>query len=348
MSHLALVLPYGLPPAELAADLLRELDAPALALLVARAKREPVHPIDDFQRALPHEIWLTQTLARAEAGASSPPIAAALMQSLGLQPQPGIWFVLQPVHIHIARDHLVLTDPRRLELQESESRALFSVAEPLFAETGKPLLYGDAGTWFVQADDWAELLTATPDAAGGRNIDLWMPKGKGERDWRKLQNEVQMHWFDHRLNGEREARGLKPVNSIWLWGAQRAGQAASRSEYGTAFNLHGWLRAFGQFVAAEKPAADARAALAAGPQNGLVVVDALLEPALANDWGLWLQLLQALETEWFAPLLAALKDGALDQLSLIASNDAALAYFSASRGSLKKFWIKPSLAPLSR
>src|SRR5258707_13045446 len=32
----------------------------------------------------------------------------------------------------------------------------------------------------------------------------------------KLQNEVQMAWFEHPVNEAREARGLPAVNSIWF------------------------------------------------------------------------------------------------------------------------------------
>ena len=32
----------------------------------------------------------------------------------------------------------------------------------------------------------------------------------------KLQNEVQMAWFQHPVNEAREARGLPAVNSIWF------------------------------------------------------------------------------------------------------------------------------------
>src|SRR5687767_7350151 len=37
MSHLDILLPFGLPPAHLAPDLLRELKTPALATLIAKA-----------------------------------------------------------------------------------------------------------------------------------------------------------------------------------------------------------------------------------------------------------------------------------------------------------------------
>ena len=77
-----------------------------------------------------------------------------------------------------------------------------------------------------------------------------------------------------------------------------------------------------------------------------LLLDALLEPALANDWSQWLAAFHELETAWFAPLLAALKEGKINRLSLVTTDHARISAFTANRHSLRKFWIKPSLAPL--
>jgi hypothetical protein len=352
MHHLTILLPFGLPPAEMSADLIRELKTPALATLLARAKSEPGASrneiFEDFSRALPHEIWLAREFGMADQleKCGSPPIASALMQSYDLQQGSGFWFILQPVHIHVARDHLVLTDPRQLALADQEARILFDIAQPLFAETGKSLLYGDAGTWFVRADDWSGLQTSTPDATGGHNIDIWMAKGAHERDWRKLQNEVQMHWFDHPANAAREARGLKPVNSIWIWGGTPAPDTPVPSRYTDAFNLHGADCAYEQFVARHGNAEKLSDLLAAKPEHALVMLDNLLEAALANDWARWLSGMHALEENWFVPSLAALKSGAIDRISLVLTHDTRIARFAITKSSLRKFWVKPTLTPL--
>jgi hypothetical protein len=353
MPQLTILLPFGLPPAEMSADLLRELKTSALATLLARAKSDTTffrsETFDTFYRALPHELWLAREFGidnRLDHG-GSPPLASALLRSYGLAPEPGTWFILQPAHIHIARDHLVLTDPRQLAIREDEARPLFDIAQSLFAETGRPLLYGDAATWFVRADDWAELQTSTPDAAGGHNIDIWMPRGVGERDWRKVQNEVQMHWFDHRVNTEREARGVKPVNSLWIWGGAPAAFEPTQSDYTDVFNLSGPAAAFGQFATRTSHASNALELLDAKPERALAVLDNLLEAALSNDWSRWLDAMHALEHDWFEPLLAALKSNAIDRLSLVFTNDTRISRFTVTKSSLRKFWAKPTLAALS-
>ncbi len=349
MSHLDILLPFSLPPPEMAADLLPALQTPAFSTLIARAKPRRRETLDAFSRALPHETWLARQFGledRLHAN-SSPAVTPAMMQAFGLTPDAGVWFMLHPVHLHIARDHLVLTNQRQLIISEQESRDLFDAAKPLFDEAGKALLYGDAHTWFVRADAWNALRTATPDAASGHNIDIWMPQGAGERDWRKLQNEVQMHWHAHRVNDERESRNLKPVNSVWLWGGAPATMAAPPTSYKEAINLPGWVKAFGQFATRTVQDFTAADVIALQPERGLLVIDALIEPALGGDWSAWLERFHALETAWFEPLSAALKAGKIDQLSLIMTHSTDLSEMIAGKQSLRKFWIKPSLAKLA-
>lgn len=352
MSHLDILLPLAFPPAPLSSDLLKELRLPALAMLIARCTSPRAQCVpedfDGFHRALPHEIWLSHQfrLQQTDQDNGSPPIATALMREFGIEAGAGFWFILQPVHIHVARDHLVLTDPRQLMLEESQARILFDVAKPLFDEVGMDLIYGNPDTWFVRADDWAELQTATPDAASGHNIDIWMPKGPTERSWRKIQNEVQMHWHDHPVNQEREMHRLKPVNSLWLWGGASVATRPEHAPYKMAFGLCGWTKAFRQCVPRYAQASTAIEVLAAAPESGLVLLDALIEPALSEDWSRWLDQMHELETRWFAPLLNALKLGTIEQLSLVLTHHSRLTCFTSTRSSLRKFWIKPSLAAL--
>src|SRR5947209_3284233 len=58
MSHLEIILPFAIPPAPFASDLLRELRLPALSTLVGKSTKPRPHRIDDFARYLPHELLL--------------------------------------------------------------------------------------------------------------------------------------------------------------------------------------------------------------------------------------------------------------------------------------------------
>jgi hypothetical protein len=335
MSHFDILLPFGLPSPEMAPDLLRALNTPALSMLVARAKTPVCRAFDPFSRTLPHESWLAGELGltRRLVADSSPALAVSRMRDLHLAPDDGIWFLLQPGHIHIARDHLVLTDLRSTPLSEQESRALFDAAQPLFQEAGKTLQYGSADSWFVRADDWRSLRTATPDAACGRPIDIWLPTGEGERAWRKLANDVQMEWHEHAVNTARAEQSLPPVNSLWLWGGADAGSDIAAKSYAHSAALSGANDTVSMLMSTL-------------PDPRLLVLDNLSEAALAEDWGSWLERMHALEEKWFAPLLSALQAGKIRQLKLIVGHSEQLREFTVNKHALLKFWAKPSLARL--
>ncbi|MFT5645209.1 MAG: hypothetical protein ACI83P_002776, partial [Janthinobacterium sp.] len=225
MNQLTLVLPFALPAPELATDLLRAMQAPALAALLSRTSSHRFERHDNGTRMLPHEAWLAQALTPGTAGlgGAGPALALAAMQGFKLGQDAGHWFIVNPVHIQIARNHLLMDDPRKLQLEDADARALFESAKPYFEEIGKSLLYGDARTWFMRADDWAGLRTATPDAATGQNLAAWMPEGDGAQACRKLQNEIQMLWYQHPVNQARQAMGQPAINSFWPWGGADAG-----------------------------------------------------------------------------------------------------------------------------
>jgi len=150
-----------------------------------------------------------------------------MLRADGGEPGNATWACIQPVHVRIAHDHLVLIDPASLELSDEEASALLAVARPLVEELGVRIEAPKPARWYLSSDAFGTLAGASPLRASGRNIEIWLPheahSGERSRAWMKLQNEVQMAWFEHPVNEAREARGLPAVNSIWLH-AQGAAQ----------------------------------------------------------------------------------------------------------------------------
>jgi len=325
MKKLDLILPFSIPPSGLEKDLLRSMKTPSLAKLIAPSRRSSLLQIEEFSKALPHEFLIAGQTSAEHLG-NSPADTWNRMQHLGLDPQEGTWFTLQPVHIHFASDHLVLMDTRRLQLSDADSRELFTVAKAMCDEVAMELRYGDANTWFLRADAWAGLITSTADAACGHNIDIWMAQGQHARAWRKLQNEIQMAWFSHSINQAREDQGLNPINSLWISGG---GTQPLPQQPKTAHNPD--VRAFIEQNDASE---------------SMIVFDALIGAAINSDWGFWLENMHMLEENCFTPLLSALQQNRLQQLNLICT-DATRAYqFTLTPWSLRKFWVKPSLTQL--
>jgi hypothetical protein len=119
MAHISLVLPFALPAPEFASDLVRALEAPALAALLSRSSAQVFRPLEATARALPHELWIARSLGLAHG--TAPGIAASAMRGYGLDPLDGTWFVVNPAHIQIAHSHLMLGDTRQLDLGERKA-----------------------------------------------------------------------------------------------------------------------------------------------------------------------------------------------------------------------------------
>jgi hypothetical protein len=335
MTQITLVLPFALPPAELAPDLVRALQTPALAALLSRASCDTL-PFDDNLRVLPHEAWLAQTLGLAADG--QPAYAAAAMRGFKLDPAADSWFIINPAHIDIARNHLSISDMRRLHLDEGHARALFEVARPLFDELGKTLLYGDASTWFMRAGDWGGMQTASPDAAAGMNLTDWLPTGAAAVEFRKLQNEVQMLWFEHPANVEREARGLPAINSFWPWAEGAADSAVTFAPAFATAAVQPWLASL-----ANCPAPALPNPFSGNAADSLFVRGDLCEAALAADWSAWLGHMHRLEETLFAPTLAALMQGRNARVKLVLGQRGTHKEFITTKWAQRAFWRSPGL-----
>lgn len=194
---------------------------PAWVETVSRARLLREHLGDDpVPIEAGHEHWLrdrAQLAPEETAGACS-----AWSDGLGEAVCEGAWRV-DPVHLHLGRDHVVLTRPEGLALDLESAASLARAIETLLAEEGLKLHVPVASRWYLTALDAApapplRLLPRTLGAAIGRNIEAYLPVGPDVRRWRKILNEIQMTWFTHPVNETREAQGLPVVNGLWLEG----------------------------------------------------------------------------------------------------------------------------------
>jgi len=343
MSQITLVLPSALPVPEFAPDLLRALQAPALAALLSRTSSRQRLPADESIRALPHETWLARALGLGSGVNGQPAFAGAAMRAYGFD-AAGTWFIVNPVHIEIARTHLMMGNPRFLGLDEVDSRALFDTARPYVEEAGHALLYGDAQTWFLRADDWAGLDTATPDAALGMDLTDWMPLGERAAAFRRLQNEIQILWHTHPVNAAREARRMPAVNAFWPWGA--ASGAPAKGPTLAAFDTAAWLSRLADTASTDLAPTDLAQFLPTAEGDTLLVCGSVAPYAAAADWGGWIGAMTELEARLFAPILESLKNGHVRKVKLVLSHRDALLEVTTNALAQRKFWRRNTLESL--
>ncbi len=353
--ELHLLLPFALPSAADAATALHGLESAALARLLARATLEERIVGENFQRTLPHERWIARrfgAVSPADARyADDAPLAPFMLLADGGTPGDARWACIEPVHVRIAHDHLVLIDPSTLGVRTEEARALLEAARPVIEDLGVTLQAPTPLRWYVSGDALGALAGASPLRATGRNIEIWLPHeartGERSRAWMKLQNEVQMAWFEHPLNLERESRGLPAINSIWLHGqgAMRAVTRPFAQVASDAAATRGLALAAG-IAPPSPPPYFAEFARGMAGMNSLIELDPFSAPFIEQDWARGNAALEALEADWFAPALQALREGTLGRLGLTLCGDTGSVTLTVTRGDLRKFWRRRPLAAL--
>jgi hypothetical protein len=355
LHDLHLLLPFALPSAADAATALHNLESPALDRLLARATLDERVIGEDFQRTLPHERWIARQfgVVNSHPASDEAPLSPYMLLADGGTPGDTMWACVEPVHVRIARDHLVLIDPAALGVSHEEARILFDVVKPLIEDLGLTIQAPQPLRWYVSGPSLGTLAGASPLRATGRNIEIWLPHeaqtGERSRAWMKLQNEVQMAWFEHPLNEAREARGLPAINSIWLHaqGALRTVTSPFTRVMSDAAATRG-LALAGDIVPEAPPASFSSLG---GDDNNrvnrmLVELDPFSAPFIEQDWARWNAALKALERDWFAPALAALEKGTLGTIRLTLCSDTGSVSLTITRGALRKFWRRRPIAAL--
>ena len=167
----------------------------------------------------------------------STPFELAQAQARGLPGEPGQipWAAFEAgnigrpcafirlCHWQVGADHVRLSPPEDLALDDNSASALLAAMAPYFLEDGITLApYGQRpGTWLASGEIFRGLRCVSMDTLMGRHLTRSVLDGSGTAaaTLRRLQNEMQMLLYTHPVNDARQARGLMPVNSFWVTGA---------------------------------------------------------------------------------------------------------------------------------
>ncbi|MBU3694831.1 MAG: hypothetical protein FGM40_08405 [Rhodocyclaceae bacterium] len=177
-------------------------DWPDLARRLAPAD----HHREDF---LALEDWL---LALHGVPAEAEPALAA--GGLGVAGRGHGWLRLDALSLVISRDRLVAL-PQRPD-DAADGAALIDAVLPQLPPVGT--LHAGNTQRLLDLDAPPEARFAPAWRSANRPLDEHLPQGPRGAEWRRWLTEAQMLLHEHPLNVEREARGLRPLNALWLSG----------------------------------------------------------------------------------------------------------------------------------
>jgi hypothetical protein len=148
------------------------------------------------------------------------PAAALIRQSVAGDAGDALWLSADPAWVQPELNGARLLACGNLGLRLEESMALVTALAETFEAEGMKLLVGDSQHWQLRLPKYVDVPSfPEPEEALGADLFEQLPKGDEGRRWRALINEAQVVLHNHPVNATRVARGLPPVNSVWLWGA---------------------------------------------------------------------------------------------------------------------------------
>lgn len=301
--------------------------------------------------ALPALSYLLGRASGAESNVSGPGgydwLASQLQTTLGGMAamtravdlplaEPGHWLRADPVHLRIDRDRALLFDAALLDIGMDEAQQLIDALNKQFAEDGLHFIAAAPDRWYVRLPDVPRFATSPLHAALGQDVREHMPQGEGALRWHGMLNEIQMLMYTQPVNDERERTRRLPINSIWLWGEGEPSRAQAKPWH-TVYAGDIAVRAMAH--AAGSPQAPLPERYSDQLADSLVWLDTLLTPARYGDLDAWRRGLETLERDWFAPVLAAGKQGAAIDLVLPGDSDTLVLHFGATER--WKFWRRP-------
>lgn len=262
-----IVLTEGLPPATIAAEIIKQLPhyAPTLLNYLDQSKSD-MTAIDLSQsRCTAFEYWQVNqaqfSASTAKHNAALALLLAAQQQNLSKLASDTPFWLVELVHIAPARDGAALIPAKDLLISQEQSHDLLRSAQALCEGTPFQLKPWSATHWQLLSDSDLPLSFASSTLVSRTTVNDWWDQDPSSRDWRRFVNEIQMLYFDHPINQQRQQHGYPPINSLWPVG--------------------------GLCPNAWQPQ----------PASSVQVFTELSEPALRQDWGRWLEQLRMIDQQ---------------------------------------------------
>lgn len=321
---------------------LKTLTLPGLQTLLAKADRFAVKPQNFYEQAsfLFHQPSCLP-IAATKAGVEINDVNEKLF-----------WLSVDPVQMVPDRDTLVLIPGNTLQISDDESKALITAFNQHFADDKVELIWASATRWYLSIKQPVDIQTTNIEKLAYQSVNDYYPKGNAAQYWRQLINETQMLFYTHPVNENRREQGWPEINSVWIWGEGKidSSQVLNRNDaaiYSQNVYLSGMAKLTHSQLYAEPANYQAwlnqiQSANDLKINKHFISLNSIsdnLETLQLEDW---IILLKQLETDWFNPLLNAVKSGKIDSLLLDLGQESR-SHIKPSN--LRRFWrLKKSLS----
>jgi hypothetical protein len=341
--HCTLFIPHLLPSDDIARHAAGDLPLTALRKLLARARHERLAPVAT-------EAWLCQAFSVEKQ--LDWPVAALTLLLDGVDPGTRYWLRADPVHLRLRRNQMLLADSSVLGLSQQDADELVAFLNRHFENDGLRFIAPQPGRWYLGLERAPQIAARALSEVIGADININLPAGAEALHWHKIANEIQMLLHSHPLNDAREARGVMTVNSLWLWGGGTHPAVPGRP-YSAVWSdeaLPCALAAGARLPAAPLPAGAGQwlRAMDVASSHHLLVIGQLAAPAQYADLTSWREAITALERDWFAPLLEALRQRRISRLTLMVPGLQSSERFETPPADLLKLWRTGQFLPAYR
>ena len=248
-----------------------------------------------------------------------------------------------PVYLEVGMNDVILSD-KITDLTNNEAKELIDVLNNHFAQDELQFIFGSNQNWYISFPEDETVQTHDLDSVFLTNITDKVVQSE-QRNWQIIQNETQMLLHSSDINQQREIAGLKPVNSLWFWGAGKP--LISDLDVETIYSsnvisskLRGQLYAEAANCKWEPLPESAyllEEQINKKTGNQILVLDHLFMPSLENELDEFQRQLTHIDQNIIKPLLQAWQKNEID--IIIDCCDGAV--LKPEKVPAWKFWIKP-------
>jgi hypothetical protein len=328
--HCTLFVPDALLPAAYGTEPYADLALTALETALARgacAQSAPIEP----------EAWLCRAFGVAKQ--RDWPLAPLMASADGLDAHKGWWLFAEPAYFALDRTGLRVVPGAVSDLTMDEADALTASLNQHFAAEELRFLHAAPLRWYLCTREPQSITTSARATAANLDADTHLPRGEDARRWTRVLNEAQMVLHAHPVNARREARGSAVVNSLWISGGGTAPAVSSRP-YDCVWSSGHAARALAIACGAQarELPADASALPQSKDEHHLIVLEGPTAALHAGDASAWRDAMSALERDWIAPIVAAVRDNRIANARLVLANEDSLVEAELTRRTLKRWW----------